>query len=139
MSNKHYLSADLYFINYHVFSGYTIAQQKKINGKVTDAETKLPLAYVSVTFFKSTVGNTTDGHGNFYLKTDEAFTQVKISYPGYATFYAPVIPGKAQTINVELISNTRKLNEVVIRSAKGGKYRNKDKSCDRTDQAGNCP
>ncbi|OKS88081.1 DUF5686 and carboxypeptidase-like regulatory domain-containing protein [Mucilaginibacter polytrichastri] len=102
------------------------AQQTKINGKVIDAETKLPLAYVSVTFFKSTVGTSTDSRGNFSLKADNAFTQVKISYSGYATFYAPVIPGKTQTINVELISNTRKLNEVIIRSAKRGKYRNKD-------------
>lgn len=100
--------------------------QTVVNGTVTDAKTKETLPYVTVVFAGSTQGVSTDGQGKFHIVTKGDYNQIKVSFVGYKTALRAIEPGKQQTVNVALASDTRVLNEVVVKAGKKARYRNKD-------------
>ena len=102
------------------------AQGTVINGIVTDAKTKETLPYVTVTFVGSTQGVSSDNQGKFRLSSRENYSQIKISYIGFKTTVREIEPGKEQSVNVALIADNQLLNEVVVKSGKKTKYRNKN-------------
>lgn len=61
------------------------AQQAKLSGTVYDADTKAPLAFVSVAVKGSTAGTLTDIDGHFLLHTSSSQPVLLISYVGYRT------------------------------------------------------
>ncbi|MBB6128948.1 DUF5686 and carboxypeptidase-like regulatory domain-containing protein [Mucilaginibacter lappiensis] len=103
------------------------AQTTVITGTVTDASNKQTLPYVAVSFTGTTIGVPTDNNGKYRLSTTNAtLKQIKISFLGYKDAFLSVEPGKEQVINVKLFPSAKQLNEVVIKSGKKPKYRNKD-------------
>ncbi|MDB4904834.1 MAG: hypothetical protein JWQ63_4115 [Mucilaginibacter sp.] len=102
------------------------AQNTVVNGVVTDAKTKETLPYVTVTFVGSTQSVSSDNQGKFHISSKENYSQIKISYIGFKTAIRQIEPGKEQTINVALTGDSQLLNEVVVKSGKKAKYRNKN-------------
>ncbi|WDF56770.1 DUF5686 and carboxypeptidase-like regulatory domain-containing protein [Mucilaginibacter sp. KACC 22063] len=101
--------------------------QTVVNGTVTDIKTKETLPYVTVVFNGSTQGVSTDVNGKFHIVTNKPeLNQIKVSFVGYKTVIRNIEPGKEQTVNVALGADSRLLTEVVVRSGKKAKYRNKD-------------
>jgi hypothetical protein len=108
-----------------LFSSLSFAQTI-VSGTVTDASNKKPLSFVSVGFLGTTIGKTTDANGKYTLATSAKVGQLSVSFIGYKTATFPVKPGVSQIINVRLVPVASQLKEVVIKSGKKPKYRNKD-------------
>ncbi|WDF53761.1 DUF5686 and carboxypeptidase-like regulatory domain-containing protein [Mucilaginibacter sp. KACC 22063] len=120
--NKFILSLLLFVIA----SSVALAQNTVVSGTVTDAATKRPLSYVTVAFTGSSIGMNTDDKGNFSLKSIKPYSQITVSFVGYKTVTMPVKPETEQVINVRLFPDTKQLNEVIVKSGKKQRYRNKD-------------
>ena len=97
-----------------------------IKGVITDAKTKETLPAVTVTFVGTTIGVSADNNGNYNLRGTGPYTQVKFSFIGYKSVYVTVTPGQELVKNVVMGEDTHLLNEVVIKSGKKVRYRNKD-------------
>lgn len=102
----------LFFISIQFFG------QKTIKGKLTDSETKEPLAFanLSITEDKGTVS---DAEGFFSIKVPDEINEIEISYLGYETKILHLKPSKSYYA-VELIPQAEALDVVVI----SGKYVN---------------
>jgi hypothetical protein len=108
------------------FTSVLFAQNTTVHGTVTDASNKKSLPYVTVAFAGTTIGKTTDNDGKYTLSTAQKVTQLKISFIGYKTALFTLKPGVDQLINVRLVPIASQLREVVVKSGKKQKYRNKD-------------
>ncbi|RWY51262.1 SusC/RagA family TonB-linked outer membrane protein [Mucilaginibacter gilvus] len=84
--------------------------QAKITGVVTD-EKNLPLPGVSVRIKGTTIGITTDANGKYSLDADAGAVLV-FSFIGYTQ--KEVTVGSATEYNVQILPNSRNLNEVVV-------------------------
>jgi len=106
----------------------TYAQVTKVSGAVTDAKTRQSLPFVNVFAGDSSVNITADEEGKYVLesKLNKPFNQIKVSYVGYKPATINVTPGQEQIVNIRLVPIAQQLGEVVIRSGKKAKYRNKD-------------
>ncbi|MDO8367660.1 MAG: DUF5686 family protein, partial [Saprospiraceae bacterium] len=94
-----------------------------MKGKVTDAETKEGLAFVSVAAPGFTAGTRSDENGFYLLRTEQKITKIQFNYLGYVTQVLPVKTGEQQTIDVVLAPAATQLEEVTI---KAQKYKRKD-------------
>lgn len=93
------------------FPGKNYHLQIAVSGVVTDAQTKEPLAGVSILVKNSTTGTSTGTNGSFTLEAPENSTLV-VSSSGYATVEVDV---KGQgTINIEISKKAGNLDEVVV-------------------------
>lgn len=106
---------------------YAAVSQTVIQGKVVDTVTKQPLQYVSVVF-KGGRGTVTDSLGNYTLQSTGKISNptIQISYVGYITISRPIAIGKEQTINLEMETDPRAVNNVTVTTNKRAKYRNKN-------------
>lgn len=86
--------------------------QKKITGKVTDAENGGALPGASVTIKGTSTGATTDANGNYSISTQQNSGTLIFSFVGYATQEISI--GNQSVINISLESDTRALQEVVV-------------------------
>lgn len=89
----------------------SMAQERMIQGTVTDAATNEPLIGASIAVKGSTVGTVTNATGNFSLSVSSGATLV-FSYVGYET--QEIAVGNQQVLQVKLIEDTEKLAEVVV-------------------------
>lgn len=89
-----------------------------ITGRITEAQTKKPLYFVSVILENTAAGAVTDIDGNYKILTTSTAYRLKISYLGYETEYRIIEPGKTQTVNVELKTTSIELEEVVVKPKK---------------------
>jgi hypothetical protein len=103
-----------------------IAQQTIISGKVIDAETSQPISFVSITFFNTHIGTSTDSLGRFTLSATGSFSRITISAVGYITSIRKIIPGTQNEINIKLEKYQTALREVAIKARSNKPYRNKD-------------
>lgn len=97
-----------------------------VSGTVTDAATKKPLSFVTVGFLGTSIGGPTNDDGKFSISTTQDVKQIKVTFLGYKDALIPVKAGQAQVINVRLVPIANQLQEVVVKSGKKPKYRNKD-------------
>jgi hypothetical protein len=105
----------------------TLHAQTIVRGIVTDAKTKQPMSYVTVTYTGTTQGAGTNGQGRYVVSTtNNALTQIAVSFVGYKTAVRNITPGQDQTINVALTEDNHSLNEVIVKSGKKKKYTNKN-------------
>ena len=65
-----------------LLSTFIYAQENKINGKVIDATSKLPLTGVSISIKNSTTGTSTDADGNFSLEAPNN-SKILVTFVGY--------------------------------------------------------
>lgn len=101
------------------------AQMTVVSGKVSDAKTNEALPFATVFFDESGISTQTNEKGEFTIKTGSEYTKLKIITMGYKPTSREVIPGKAQTLDVKMVQETKVLNEVTVKSQKT-KYRNKN-------------
>ncbi|GAB3923310.1 DUF5686 and carboxypeptidase-like regulatory domain-containing protein [Mucilaginibacter myungsuensis] len=96
-----------------------------IKGVITDARTKETMPSVTVVFNGTTKGTSADIHGNYTLSATGDYKQIKVSFIGYKAVVRDIKPGETQTINIALQEDRRELSEVIVKSGKKEKYRNK--------------
>jgi len=107
-------------------SSIALAQETRVTGVVTDAKTKQTLPFVNIFSADSSARVTSDDQGHFVIHSAKPFRQLKVSYVGYKAASFPVVPGTDQVINIRMFPESQALNEVVIKSGKKTRYRNKD-------------
>jgi len=100
--------------------------QTIVSGTVTDAATKKTLPFVAISFTGTTIGVNTDAQGQYTISSNEPARQLKASFLGYKNALISIVPGKTQVFNIKLVPIATQLNEVVVKSGKKPKYRNKD-------------
>ena len=84
-----------------------------------------PLSFVSV-YFQDGKGVLTGPDGSYSIDIKNAKARaLTFSYVGYKKVVKQIIPGKEQHVNV-LLEPGRELAEIVIKTRKRGKYRNKN-------------
>lgn len=92
------------------FSIATFGQKLKIAGSVTDSATGISIPGVSVTVKGSNLGTTTDFDGKYNIQANQNDVLV-FSFMGYQKVETIV---KSATINIKLVEDTQKLDEVVV-------------------------
>ena len=92
------------------FTLATFGQKLKVAGSVTDSTTGLSIPGVSVTIKGSNLGTSTDFDGKYQIQTSQNDVLV-FSFMGYQKMETIV---KSATINIKLVEDTQKLDEVVI-------------------------
>jgi hypothetical protein len=104
------------------------AQETRVSGVITDSKTNQTLPFVNVFAADSSANITTDEEGKYVLisKPNKPFSQIKVSFVGYKPISINVKPGQEQVVNIKLVPIAQQLREVVIKSGKKTKYRNKD-------------
>jgi len=91
------------------------AQKKEISGRVIDAETKEPLAFVNVVHGNPAKGTTTNIDGYFSLNISEETDTIKISYVGYHPKNISVSAyDRSDQIDVSLQKKMYDIDKVVI-------------------------
>lgn len=106
----------IYFVVFLTFCGLAShAQNTRILGSVTDAETNLPVPYANVVFKKSNVGVITDSSGNFVLETKRNFDSLAVSLMGYRSQTLVVNRGVTEEIEILLSPTSFELDMVEIR------------------------
>ncbi len=99
--------------------------QTVVKGFVKDAITMKPLQFVSI-YFEGGKGVTTGEDGSYSIVTyRDNLKTISFSLTGYKAISKKVSTGKEQTINIEL-ELADALKEVVVKTKKRGKYRNRD-------------
>lgn len=93
-----------------------------IKGTVLDDETNEGISYASVQAGKTNSGVSTDINGHFFLKSEEDFSTITISYIGYKTTTVRIEKGRSQELVIKLKPASVELSEVEVKVAK---YRNK--------------
>tara|TARA_R110002096_G_scaffold407290_2_gene605733 strand:+ start:450 stop:2867 length:2418 start_codon:yes stop_codon:yes gene_type:complete len=96
-----------------IFS-YSLFSQSSINGKVIDAKSKEPLAFVNIVINESNRGFSTDIDGKFKLKNPENIQSLKFSYLGYETVNLTMQELNTLNFRIELQQNTYQLKEIEI-------------------------
>lgn len=84
--------------------------QLNVKGKVTDAGTNEPLPGVTVTVKGSTKGTSTDATGEYSLKDVPSGSQLQFVSIGYK----PQTVTASETVNIKLIEDVARLEEVVV-------------------------
>ncbi len=103
------------------------AQSTVITGTVTDAATRQPLSFVTVSFQGTTTGASTNDNGKYSLTTtNTSYTKLQVSFVGYRTAVYTITPGKSQQLDIKLVADSKQLSEVVVKRGKKQRYTNKD-------------
>lgn len=92
------------------FSVVTFGQKLKVSGTITDATVGGSIPGVSVTIKSSNLGTTADFDGKYEIQVNQNDVLI-FSYMGYQKSEVIV---KSTTINVKLVEDTQKLDEVVV-------------------------
>jgi TonB-linked SusC/RagA family outer membrane protein len=93
-----------------VFS--TIAQERKVTGKVTASEDGSSLPGVSIQLKGTNKGVQADGNGNYSIPVTDNGSILVFSYIGFLT--QEVVVGNKSVVNLELVNDSKQLSEVVI-------------------------
>lgn len=108
-----------------LFTGLAQAfAQTVVQGVVTDAVSKQPLQYVSVVL-KGGRGTVTDSLGRYTLRSSGTIATLQVTYVGYKTVLKAITPGVSQTLNFELETDPKAINNVTVTTRKRAPYRNK--------------
>lgn len=98
--------------------------QYLLSGIVTDAVTKEPLAYATVSAPAKNIGTRTDDKGYFALPSATPIRELKVNYIGYKSQTIKVVyQDRRAELTVALEAEAQLLEEVIVRPKK---YRNKD-------------
>jgi TonB-dependent starch-binding outer membrane protein SusC len=95
-----------------LFPLHILAQDRVINGKVTDSRSGAPIVGASVTPKNSTAGTTTDANGSFSLRVADQVKTIVISFIGYVDQDVDI--SGTTTPSIALVESALNLNEVVV-------------------------
>lgn len=87
------------------------AQDRTVNGTVTDKADGQPLPGVSVKVKGTQTGSVTDANGKYQIKAASG-SILTFTYIGYATMDSPV--GSSSSLNISLTTDSKQLGEVVV-------------------------
>ena len=105
--------------------GFLANAQTVVKGFVKDATTMRAIQFVSI-YFEGGKGVTTGEDGSYSIITyRDKLNGLSFSFTGYKKTTKKVVPGKEQTINVEL-ELSGPLKEVIVKTRKRAKYRNRN-------------
>lgn len=88
------------------------AQERTISGKVTSSEDGVPLPGVNVIVKGTTAGTVSDIDGNYKVTVPEGAETLTFSFIGFTEQEVPI--NGQSTINIQMVSDTRQLSEVVV-------------------------
>jgi hypothetical protein len=88
--------------------------QYQVSGRVIDAETREPLAFVNIIISGTITGVSTDIDGKFTLRSSEPVHAIYLTYVGYHPLQYSIPAGKSGGLTIQLQPKTIDLNEVVI-------------------------
>ncbi len=88
------------------------AQEFKVQGKVTEADTDSPLPGVNVIVKGSNTGTVTDVDGNYSLSVSGPNSVLVFTFIGFQT--QELTAGSQGTIDVKMVTDVRSLDEVVV-------------------------
>lgn len=88
------------------------AQEKSVSGKVTDLDNEDPLPGVNVLVKGTSTGSITDIEGNYTIRVPDENSVLVFSFIGYLT--KEITVGNQTTVNVDLATDTKSLEEVVV-------------------------
>jgi len=126
MNSKYYRKKLALLIFFLLCTPILFAQTTRVSGVVTDASTKQPVPFATVSFLGTSIGMPTDNSGKYRISTSNAANnKIRVSIIGYHDITLPVVPGKDQVVNIKLIPETQELEEVSIKAGPKPKYRNK--------------
>lgn len=97
------------------FAQALVAQQTRVTGTVTDAQTGETLPFVRVTFQNTKIGAMTDSVGNYVLESYYASDSIQFFMAGYGIQTLAVYRDHSQIINVKLKVKVDEIDEVFIR------------------------
>ncbi|AYL93982.1 SusC/RagA family TonB-linked outer membrane protein [Mucilaginibacter celer] len=90
---------------------FGFAQTKVITGKVTDQKDGSPIPGASVTVKGSSIGTQTDINGGYKLTVPETAKVLNFKFLGYLSLDVAI---KGTTVNAQLTTDSKILNEVVV-------------------------
>jgi hypothetical protein len=126
-SLRNVLRQSVLFLSGLLFLSSTLhAQTTTVTGTIIDGATRKPLSFANIVFLGTTIGTTSNEQGAYTLTASGNFTKVAVSFIGYKTITRTITPGITQTLTIRLEPDSQILNEVVIRSGKRERYRNKN-------------
>jgi TonB-dependent starch-binding outer membrane protein SusC len=94
-----------------ILAGVIFAQQRNMNGIVSDAQTKEPVIGASILIKGTGQGTITEFDGTFQLQVDQGNVLV-ISYVGFAS--QEIVVGNQTTLEIFLVPESVLLNQVVV-------------------------
>ena len=100
-----------------LFISAIVFSQSTVTGKITDAETKLPLEGASVFAQNTTKGTITDKEGNYRLYLDKGGYELIVSFTGYVSRTINFEAVADREFNLELQKADNSMSEIVIRSS----------------------
>jgi hypothetical protein len=110
-----------------VFAARAVSgQPTTVRGTVTDSVYKTPLRSVTVYVPGTKIVATTNAEGKYKISSDKPFNQIKTSFLGYKDAFYRITPGTEQVININILSFSKQLKEVVIGGGRSAKYSNKN-------------
>ena len=87
---------------------------RMVRGQVTDAETTLPLARVSVSAAGSSQIRYTNEEGRYEIRVDKKSGELRFERVGHRLLVLPLSHDSLQTLDVALEPENRQLREVTI-------------------------
>lgn len=100
----------LIFLALRIFSQETYT----VTGKVADADTRAPLAFVNILIANSRTGGTTDIDGKFTITSDKPFSVLNLTYVGYYPQSYLLEEGRTKNVMISLKPMAVDLEEVVV-------------------------
>ncbi len=85
---------------------------QRVTGRVTNGATGEGLPGVSVVIKGTQTGTLTDATGNFAMNIPDESTVLVFSYIGFLS--QEIKPGKTATLNVQLVTDAKSLNQIVV-------------------------
>ncbi len=95
-----------------LIAGTSMAQKKVITGKIIDQSNGEALSGASITYDKSTTGQTSKADGTFAISVPDSAKKLNISFIGFAN--QSITIGNKTVINVSMIGAAGSENEVVV-------------------------
>jgi TonB-linked SusC/RagA family outer membrane protein len=98
--------------NFIVITPNSIKQELEIQGTITDGQTGEPLPGVNILVEGTSTGVITDVYGKYTISLPSKDVTLVFSFVGYLT--EKIIVGDKTTIDISLVSDIAKLDEVVV-------------------------
>lgn len=89
-----------------------VAQERVVSGKITSAEDGTPLPGVNVVVKGTASGTVSDSEGKYTIQVPDVSAPLIFSFIGFTT--QELLIGERTVIDVQLVSDTKQLSEVVI-------------------------
>ena len=101
-------------------TGVVLQAQTKVSGTVKDTD-GFPIAFANVLFPGSTIGTITNDDGSFYIESDQAQTQLSISFIGFETVTLLLEKQSNYDLKIVLEAAAEQLQSVTLVSGKQSK------------------